>query len=492
MGEPNPRAIFGGRFVRNRDRMADFNARKTGAPSAAEREMHPSWAEDVRYDSGRYDNPPPPRGSGRPRGRGRGRSTNRGSGLPTSQKAGPNPYQSTEQSPPSDEPRYDIKAAAAMVSDMDNEFFSFTTEGFVTLVEQSHNHLKAVDSRLTRILPFPVYLHLMNELLQVHLMKLTTPSRQQQTWEEPLDIDELHNLVNGDDITIPAEIYHYLKGLGKWTDKTGVNWWPSVPAAIVPQPRRLVGNAEVEGGDFGIPDANNHNAYEISIAPVATRRLVTATLTGAAAVIVYNPLPVPLQPQNLIVNENFLGYYPTIRRPHAEALEYYAGFDNSWSVSPLASRFAHNGILWSKYVAAMHSISDKIETMSGLPPLDKGSQSNYAFVETVAPEPTIRRGKMMIYSSALLDPSVLSVAMMHTYRRRRTEDRHGCSYTGAGDLPPGGWVETRNASFEQQDPFQSVNVEPDGSLDIIRFSQGAPEDRVTLLLSQVERLFSKR
>lgn len=478
-------------FIRDRDRKALHSARKTGGTSIETRNV-PNWAEDTRYDiPNRYDDPPARTASGRGRRapkRG-GAQGGRPNTTPSQPVAGPSSYLSTSETPPSDEPRYNIASLGIMTPEQDKFMFNHTADGFLNVIEQSYNKLVSVDSRIQRRLPFPVYLHNLNQLYYVHMVTIAELSGQQAQWAHKMPSDEFRRLIGADNLEIPEEIWFWLKGLGRMRDKDGIVWYPNFPYVMSPREARIRDNVQLTGGDFGIPDAANHNVYENHIAPVTTRTFVTAMLNDAHhdGVVNYDPLPAGLAPPNGVATANFLGYYTNNRRLHAECLAFYDQFDNYWAEG-LGSRIGYNAYLWTKMNAALQSIKDKTRMRTGLPPIDSGSLALYGTIYYDGPSPIIRTSNGRIESASEMDPQSLSIAAISTYRRRRSEDRPGHCYVANNGHALPGWNATRNSEYEMNEPFIPQTGDVNLALNQINFTREVTEGRYNIILDEISRL----
>lgn len=375
-----------------------------------------------------------------------------------------------------------------MTPQQDKFLFNHTADGFLNLVEQSYNKLIALDGRLTRRLPFSVYLHNMNQLYYVHLITISDTTGQQATWAEKLPSDDFLRLLSGDIVSIPEEIWFWLKGLGQMRDKNGLVWEPNLPYALVPQAARNVNNVAVTGGDFGTPNAENHNAYENHISPHTTRAFVTAMLTDHAVnnVINYDPLPAVLTPADAAPTANFLGYYTNNRRLHNECLSFYDQFANNWSTGD-GARIGYNAYLWTKMNAALHSVKDKMKMRTGMPPIDQGSYALYGTIFFNGTAPILRTANGTIESCTEMDPHSLSNAVISAYRRRRDEDRPGYCYLVEGDAP-GGWDGTINNEYEMAEPFIPQVGDVNVNLNDINFTRAITEGRYNIILTEITRL----
>lgn len=72
---------------------------------------------------------------------------------------------------------------------------------------------------------------------------------------------------------VPGPIYEYQTNLDTVITPGGQVVKVNVPEAIIPQPPDK-DEQEIPSGTFGLPDDENHNAYETNICPYTTMRFV--------------------------------------------------------------------------------------------------------------------------------------------------------------------------------------------------------------------------
>lgn len=473
-------------FNRDRERMADYVARKTGYANANEHEAH-----DWSAGSDKYANPPAVNENGHGVRRSHGRKP-----FPKKEKAGPSEdpatkYVATEASPPSDELRYNVPTLTGMVPNRDYGLYNHTAEGYLNMLEQSHNKMKALDGRIVDTLPESVYIHNMTQLYHLHVQRIAHETRQSATWsesEEDLKIKEMEELLDSSSVLIPAEVHDWLKGVGTFQDKTGYCYAPNVPKIVVPQKAR----EGSDGGDFGKPDGDSHNAYETSISPLVTRRAVEALLTNAPVNgrIVHTPLPDTLTPQDGHPNENLLGYQPELRPLSAEALDNYAGAEDGWPTHGIMARIGYNPILWSKQTAAFAVLEPRMKFIRGMPPLHSGSLSVYASIifERAGNTGILRKEGGYLESAADLDPASIAGAAIKTYRRRRVTTAPGCCYLSAANAPLPNWLAGCNNSYNMVGPFAPTYGAVDVALNRRRFKRELQDDRYDKIREEIARL----
>lgn len=476
-------------FIRDRDRAANFVARKTGFKDADERERHDWSAAD------RYADPPALNANGKGiRAGSRPSKPFVKKEAKASQSSDPlTKYVATEASPPSDELRYDIPTLSNMCPVEGAAALSHTGEGFLNVVEQCYAKMCGVDGRIQRTLPLEVMVHNFNQLYQLHLFNIANESGQAKQWteEEKQDVSSLNTLLSSRDVLIPAEIYDWLKGLGKFTDKTGYTYQPNIPKSILPRAR----SAQTPGGDFGKPEAANHNAYEVNISPLVTKRTVEALLdAGGMNAIEYDPLPEALMPENASPTANLLGYRMRLTPLHYETKRFYSQVPEDWNSSSAGSRVGFNSILWTQQHSVLISLEDKMDIRRGMPPTDKGSLAMCGAIVYDANDSgaVLRRCPGYVESAVNLDPGLLSSAVLKTYRRRRTANAPGYCFVGKESLPLEGWDLTINSSYYMDGVFAPTLADGDRALDDRRFKRVITESRMAHLLTEITRLTLKK
>lgn len=372
-----------------------------------------------------------------------------------------------------------------------------TAEGYMNIIEACYHKMESLDSHIARSLPRSVFIHNMVQLYHVHLMRIAGETGQQGSWDPDFRGDDGLRLIGGDTMMIPAEIYCWLKGVGKFKDPGDFYQVLNVPLATVPKPRRQVGRDVVEGGDFGPPTDKNHNAYEISIAPMVTRRLIEAQLDNAPVngLIVYTPLAPSLMPPHLVPNENLLGYDPNAHPWHRDTVAAYANAINSWARTGLGARLGFNACLWYKQNNVLSGMSEKMWMIKGMPPTNNGSFAMIATLITDDGDPStiLRRADGRILSYASLDHGTRSGALANAYRRTRKRDIPGTCFLTEQGAVPDGWLDTINASYDMLAPFAPTFGDPNFSLLLnhTRYETSAVRGRYNVLCTEIVRLTTK-
>lgn len=369
---------------------------------------------------------------------------------------------------------------------------SFTSEGFLNILELSWDKMTRIDTRISRQMPYPVYKLCMTQLLYAQLLRISDATRQQGTWHARLQGEDAFHLVGGHQAAIPAEVYDWIQGMGAWTDSSGYPYNVNIPELIIPQPRRVLNRENMAGGDFGAPGAQNHNVYETMIAPLVIRRQIDACLANApvGGHIQYAPLPLQLMPPGLQVTENLLGYEIATAPWHREALALYANAGNAWpTAAGLPSRLCMNPVIWAKVDSAIMSLSKKMSVVQGLPPISNGMRAVGTTImdDDGDLQTVLRRSDGTLTSTHALDPLSIAQSAMYTYRRRRVEESAGyCFLTDALEAPPG-WNATINSSYQMNAPFVSAYRDPDRALDITRFRLSLAQGRYVTIGAELFR-----
>lgn len=112
---------------------------------------------------------------------------------------------------------------------------------------------------------------------------------------------------------------------------------------------------KVQSGTFGLPDDENHNAYETNICPYTTMRFVELSAMEEHQ-DEWQPLPANLMPQGGIATTDFLGY-GSIPRLHAERRETLCigHFDEGDDV---AGRLRYNTALFTRCNTELDKLSE--------------------------------------------------------------------------------------------------------------------------------------
>lgn len=158
---------------------------------------------------------------------------------------------SSTSSPASNDLRWDFPSLGVMAQQDVCGLVSFTAEGFLNILELSWIKMTRIDTRISRQLPYPVYVHCMNQCLLTQILRISDVTRQQATWHHRIQGEDAFHLIGGHQVAMPAEIYDWIQGLGSRTDAGGYPYNISVPELIIPFQRRVLQQAQMTGSDFG-------------------------------------------------------------------------------------------------------------------------------------------------------------------------------------------------------------------------------------------------
>lgn len=386
---------------------------------------------------------------------------------------------------------------------------NFTSEGFLNVVENCWDKMNRIDSRISRSLPRIVFVHCMNQLLIAWLIRMAELTRQQNSWNTRINGDALINRLNARDLMIPAEVCDWISGLGKFKSRDGLHWTANVPQICIPLTQRRLRQRLPQrspGGDFGMPNAANHNVYEIMISPLVTRRQIEACMNNVQVNgnIVFDPLPDGLMPAQMNPTENLLGYQPAVTPWHPETRTLYRHALTNWSPDDLDSRICYNGLLWTRLEAALAPLQSKMKFRHGIPEFDIGSHAMYGQI-------TLEHGRLhdilrttdgRLESLIEMDPSTITESIMFTYRRYRyadapgtcflaqvepDEDEEGGEEGEAIDVAPEGWEETRNASYLMDAPFGPTFGDVDLILNAAHYRRNVTQGRYAFIGHELAR-----
>ncbi|KOB72385.1 Uncharacterized protein OBRU01_12359 [Operophtera brumata] len=134
--------------------------------------------------------------------------------------------------------------------------FSPDASGFETLLEEEYKAISDVDKAFVKAIPQSVYNHFHHTLywykLSTQAIANGTSSREQE---------QLVNVVNSHDVSVPSGAAAYLAGLGDFEDVTGVK-------------HKLSSIEPNDNGHFGRATAQTHNDYETLPAPAISLQRV--------------------------------------------------------------------------------------------------------------------------------------------------------------------------------------------------------------------------
>lgn len=337
--------------------------------------------------------------------------------------------------------------------------------GFGILLEQVYQQATRVESRLPRMLPFPIYQHAMVEFLNafiLHQQKFGNAHPDLQLLMDPLDV------IRAKDFKIPKPIYDYIVSIGPAltpaADKIVVNYSRTVIPqgfiAGVDAAPPLCAVEECSSGSFGIPAAANHNAYECYWSPLVTQKYITASISenrrrnGIRPH--WTPFPPSWLPNDALLNQNLLGWHP-VTRHHTDAIA-------KMEMCEFVDDDTISGLLCHCPYAMNLACSTLADIKISCVPADFIEKENTAaFItkrDNSADEDTLARVSdqaSYAYSPFSFGSSAGNKATYFCYKRERTENRPGVFATLDG-LPLPGWIDTINSNFNMVAPFAPRNT----------------------------------
>lgn len=388
------------------------------------------------------------------------------------------PNKNTE---PRNEPLYELPDIVTLLPDQRYNLVNLDYCGYLTLCEESYRHLTTVDSRLTRQVTLGTFIHVMNEYFFARIFKLADlfgiplPFESERVW----------TMINANEAYIPAEISEYLKGIGQFKDGMGDLWRPNIPDILIPNLREN----GIDGGHFGVPAEDNHNIYEIVMAPYATSNRVLCELGLEQAM---QPLPQGIAPIGLTATENFVGYVRVVQRAHPEAV---ARIQNAhFSNDPIGSRIRHSPELQNVVNGVLSTLESKVKIVKGIPDNIEGSTSIFGFISSNPDDflSVIRRDQADIESRSQLTRSEIGQLSLFTYRRRRTARAPGLCYLGPDDVPPQNWLLFINSNFSALQPFDVRQGDFDEFLNERAFGMPGADNRPAILWDWIKNNFKKK
>lgn len=237
-----------------------------------------------------------------------------------------------------------------------NQNFDFS--GFPTLCEETYTTLQGLNPRLSRDIPYPGFFHSMNTLLQATIIDSVYDDGQRLI---PGTTTRAQDILPNEYV-IPEPIHEYLSNIGTVITPGGQMVKTNIPASIVPQPPdEDEEGQEIPSGTFGIPDDENHNAYEVNVCPYTTMRYVeVSALEGELEDWI--PLPQNLIPAGGVATRDFLGY-SRIQRLHPERRQsiQVGRFEES---DDIAGRVRYNPALFIRCNTELAKLSDKFKMIA--------------------------------------------------------------------------------------------------------------------------------
>lgn len=381
---------------------------------------------------------------------------------------------------PKNEPLYELPDMVTLIPDQRYNTVNLDYSGYMTLCEESYRNLTYVDSRLTRQVTLGTFIHVMNEYFYARIFKLADlfgiPL--------PFDSERVWSMINAKEAFLPSEINEYLKGIGQFKDGIGDLWQPNIPDILIPFPREN----NTDGGHFGPPDQNNHNIYEVVLAPYTSSSRVLSEIHGQA---VMEPLPQGIAPLALQPTENFVGYTPVVRPAHPEAI---ARIQNPhFNNDPIGSRIRHSPELQNVVNGMLATLETKVKITKGIPDNVDGSTSIFGFVASEVDDhnAVLRRAQSNIESRSQMTRSEIGQINLFTYRRRRLNPAPGFCYLEQGNAPHD-WIHSVNSNFRADEPFEVRQGEFDEIINDRAFGLPGADNRQTVLSDWIRNNFRKK
>lgn len=358
--------------------------------------------------------------------------------------------------------------------------------GFASLVEATYEGFRKVDAQVDRALPFPIFQHTCVSAINAKLIshaKVINQDNRFNADEDPAAYFEQTKL--------PAPISAYLGRISGTTTPGGENVRLNIPSVIVPQGPIANQAVQIGAGSFGAITPENHNKYEVAMAPIVSARLIQESAQRANnGQRNWAPLPDGAYPANGSATPNMLGYH--------ELRDYNP--DGRGRLQQVVNSFVTNNSTQGKIllndecnrlVTTYLTRQDRIKSMFGIP-LSAPMPSDLTFVETsVCPDNTwLSSSEPTIFSSNLFGSSQSAKERLFCMRRRRTGTARGLCYL-VNNHSPGHWAPHINANFDMEGEFSATNgngaLIPE--LNIAKYSEAAHlGSRLPLLAQWIDRV----
>ncbi|KAF6208298.1 hypothetical protein GE061_016752 [Apolygus lucorum] len=176
-----------------------------------------------------------------------------------------NRFKVKTETPPKNEPLYNIGDCTASVPDTERYCQNFDHSGFIPLVRQTYEAMKTIDSRLERAMPFVMFQH----HCTVYLTAVILDRDKDQGGRPFGDAERMQSVIvrEGEQYLVPEVIQEFVRNLGKCLTLTGEEVYLNTPDISVP---RGPGDG-YEPGFFGVCDAATHNVYECYVSPAGSK-----------------------------------------------------------------------------------------------------------------------------------------------------------------------------------------------------------------------------
>lgn len=377
---------------------------------------------------------------------------------------------STTETPPKDEAMYvSEQRGSRPTTKAVSHNFEFSQ--YALLIRNSWNVMASKSTVFQRNCPFAMYQHVMVEILNAYVLqfqKVNVATDDLQPLMDALGAIRAHEAL------MPEPLYNFILSLDNATTSTNDKIRFNYPEVAIPQgPIDIPADPEadenadpvrVEAGSFGPPTAENHNVYECYYSPLVTKEFVAATIRNRDRDAYWNPFPQEWLPRGSRVNENLLGWWPT-ERLHADSYRVLLNceFDNSDTIT---GRLRHCEYAFGQVHDCLKELGDKIVLVEASFDVLQHRENAAAFVyKRTSDEGVDYTTRLSDIPADLLSPysfgsTVAGRAHYHGLKRERSVFKPGVFLTVRDgqnrQVPPEGWIATRNANFSMANPFLPV------------------------------------
>ncbi|CAF4947713.1 unnamed protein product [Pieris macdunnoughi] len=406
---------------------------------------------------------------------------------------------STSGSGQRDEPLYDIGPHSSLIPQTDVYCQNFEFSGFIPLVNETYEKMRAVDPRLHDRLPLSMYTHAMATHLNLEILEVARKAGQ-----NVLNLRTDAREILPDYQVVPQAIADYISHVAEVITQDGKEVRLNRPSQAIPQGPIMQNHIEISpSGTFGALNAENHNLYECYISPYVTSARITASQQRNQE---YGPLPEELIPGNLVPNRNLLGFEDIDINTHGAAARLDGiVFPND---NTLEGRYRYSPLLHTRVYTILAEMKDRFKMLElrreqnpqGLNLQDRIKRRvtavNLAFVESIGPvndaDIPLFLKTADVHSFGAQGSAVSNQANIETLHRRRVTQARGlCCLTEAGNAP-GGWVATCNSNFNMAGIFGPVLHADYPQLRESHFSSRGPAgNRTNALTNFIDRNYYK-
>lgn len=405
------------------------------------------WADDTPYEE------PPTNERRKERNKTRMKTYKQKKQQPPPKPDKIEPEKATREDSAQDAPLYDATPFTAGVPFNQEYSQNFDCSGFPVICQETYATLEGINPRLSRDMPFPMFLHNMNCVLQTSLIDAVYEDGRRPVPGHSSRAED----VLPPEYVIPGPIYEFVSILSTVTTPGNQEVKLNLPDIMVPQPGYMDDDdVEVPSGTFGPITAETHNVYETQLCPYTTMRYIEVS-SAERPPPDWDPITPELAPEDGIPTRDFLGYLP-IPRLHAEGKQTMrAGrFEEGDSIT---GRIRYNAELFTKGNAELSKMKDKFKMITCGMEKDarkyvkfKSDPGNLVFTETIDPASALNTRMVRLLSNFSYGTNAAGSAGIHVLHRRRTIQAPGCCYTFNAEYAQN-WIETRNSLFEMLEPF---------------------------------------